>query len=268
MNSRMPARARLAKDEITVFRQLAELIDLRDRCVVEIGGCMSAPVVAEAGVRRWWACDPRFPAGESDPVVSLGAKAEKIPLPDQVADLVFSCNALQHVTSVASVFAEAARLLKPGGIFYANFGPVWSAPDGAHIENVAFRNGVLNFWDGALIPAWSHLLVDSRDEFRRLLERLHAPDLARVLSDYVFGSDWINRTFADEFRECAAAQNFHIAFFEGCADFDYRFAAPAGVAELAERARPERMLKEIRKRRHGRIHDVTSRDIEFVLVRQ
>jgi SAM-dependent methyltransferase len=39
-----------------------------------------------------------------------------IPLPDQSVDVIFSSNVLEHVEDLHAVFAEFARILKPGGI--------------------------------------------------------------------------------------------------------------------------------------------------------
>lgn len=264
----VPLRARLAKDQATVFAQFAELIDLNGKDVLEIGGCIPESLISRVEAGRWWACDPRIPASRGDLLISLGGYAESIPLESKSIDAIFSCNAMQHVQSVPAVFGEAARLLKPGGVFYANFGPVWSAPDGAHLENVAFDGKVLNFWDGPLFPAWSHLLADDQEEFADLLRQRYPRDFARTLSEFVFGSHWINRTFADEYRECAETRAFELAFFGGCDEFDYTFDPPEISHSVTERARPERILREIRKRRHDRIVDYKTRDIEFLLVRR
>lgn len=45
------------------------------------------------------------------------ASAEEIPYPDSSFDLVFSDNVLEHLAEPGVVFAEIARVLKPGGLF-------------------------------------------------------------------------------------------------------------------------------------------------------
>jgi SAM-dependent methyltransferase len=45
------------------------------------------------------------------------ADGARIPYPDQVFDLVFADNVLEHLTNPIEVFSEAHRVLKPGGLF-------------------------------------------------------------------------------------------------------------------------------------------------------
>ena len=42
---------------------------------------------------------------------------EKVPFPDNSADIVFCCDVLEHVCSLPKVIAEIHRVLKPGGLF-------------------------------------------------------------------------------------------------------------------------------------------------------
>lgn len=44
--------------------------------------------------------------------------ASAIPEPDGTFDFVFSNSVLEHIPELAPVFAEVARVLKPGGVFY------------------------------------------------------------------------------------------------------------------------------------------------------
>ena len=50
-------------------------------------------------------------------MVYLAASAEKIPLPSQYVDVVFSMNSLDHVDSFPAACAEIRRVLKIGGFF-------------------------------------------------------------------------------------------------------------------------------------------------------
>lgn len=48
----------------------------------------------------------------------LPGVGESLPIPDQSVDLVVATSVLEHVTEPAEVFAEAHRVLRPGGGFY------------------------------------------------------------------------------------------------------------------------------------------------------
>jgi malonyl-CoA O-methyltransferase len=70
----------------------------------------------------------------------LCAEAEAVPLPDASVDLVFSNLLLPWCEDIDAVFAEAARILKPRGLFtFTTLGPdtlvelraAWRAADGA-----------------------------------------------------------------------------------------------------------------------------------------
>ena len=65
--------------------------------------------------------DPR----ETEAAAALGlytavhtGPGSSIPEPDASFDFVFSNSVLEHIPDLAPVFAEVARILKPGGIFY------------------------------------------------------------------------------------------------------------------------------------------------------
>jgi 2-polyprenyl-6-hydroxyphenyl methylase / 3-demethylubiquinone-9 3-methyltransferase len=45
------------------------------------------------------------------------ASGESLPYPDDTFDLVYCCDVLEHVDDVDRTIAEAARVLKPGGIY-------------------------------------------------------------------------------------------------------------------------------------------------------
>ena len=46
------------------------------------------------------------------------ADGESLPFPDSSFDLVYCCDVLEHVSDVARVVAESARVLRPGGLYF------------------------------------------------------------------------------------------------------------------------------------------------------
>jgi ubiquinone/menaquinone biosynthesis C-methylase UbiE len=51
---------------------------------------------------------------------------------DSSFDLVFSFDAFEHFNDPDRVFAEAIRVLRPGGYLYCSFGPLYFSPFGLH----------------------------------------------------------------------------------------------------------------------------------------
>jgi SAM-dependent methyltransferase len=64
-------------------------------------------------------------------------------------DIVGSDAVLEHLTNVPAAAAEAYRVLKPGGTFYAAFGPLWHCWGGDHFSG----------WDAAS-NGYNHIVLD------------------------------------------------------------------------------------------------------------
>jgi SAM-dependent methyltransferase len=62
---------------------------------------------------------------------SLGFRSESF-------DLVYSQGVLPHVTDLATFLDDAARVLRPGGVFYAFCCPLWWTYGGSHVHELGF----------------------------------------------------------------------------------------------------------------------------------
>jgi SAM-dependent methyltransferase len=261
---------RLATDQLAVFDWFRQLVRLEEAVIVEVGGRLPDDTVANTGVRRWWSIDPRNASATSDEsavVRTVRGHASKVPLADGDADHVFSCNAFQHISDVAATFAELARVLRPGGLFYANFGPVWSAPDGSHIEGLFWEGHQYNFWTETLLPAWSHLLLGEA-QLAELLTPLHGRRFGKHIAKYVYRSKWINRMLLADYLRVIRASAFDIVYIRGTAEFGYSYNPPVVRHPLAIRLRPERVTDALCAR-FGMCRSTASiRDVEWLLRRR
>jgi len=233
-----PEAGALALDEREVLARFAQRVPLRGSVVVEVGGCMPADAVRAAGVARWLAVDPvNDPATARPPVAAVGGCASTIPLEDSSADAAFSCNAFQHVGPLEDVLDELHRVLRPGGRVYASFGPVWSAPDGSHVENLVVGGQRYDFWTSSLLPAWAHLVL-APDELEEMVRDRHGPQLATALAAWVSESEWINRLPLHRLLEIVDARELELEAVRGCREFGYDFAPPDIQSPWSERLAP------------------------------
>ncbi|MDX2176572.1 MAG: methyltransferase domain-containing protein [Candidatus Sumerlaeia bacterium] len=76
--------------------------------------------------------------------------ADRLPVRDGCADLVYSVNCLEHIVPLAASMGEAARALRIGGRFFATSEPLYYAPFGHHL--------------GDVFPLpWGHLLWEAEE---------------------------------------------------------------------------------------------------------
>jgi len=114
--------------------------------VLELGGNLNEDIVRECGVVEWVSVDPMKEDYISKDRVY---KCYKMPLLDFKLleghfDCVYSSNALEHVNNLRQCLMYIYNSLKPSGGFFAHFGPIWSAPDGHHLENVKLKDGTID----------------------------------------------------------------------------------------------------------------------------
>lgn len=258
----LPPVGRLASDEVAAFDRFRQLFDLRDAVVVEIGGALPAAWVKDANVQAWHAVDPRDMGdrGETPPVVRHRVPILDFTLTGTACDLFFSSNAFQHVHGFREVLDHLASMAQPGAWLYANFGPIWSAPDGSHIEDLVFEGKTHQFWDGPLHPPWAHL-VSSEEELAEQLTPRHGQPFARAIAEYIHRSTWINRQFLWEYQAAIADSPWEMAAFHGCADFGYAAYPPGWLEEESTRRRLEFLMH-----RHGQpAESFLARDLEVIL---
>ncbi|WP_216215533.1 class I SAM-dependent methyltransferase [Amycolatopsis aidingensis] len=255
----------LALSEDAVFADFANRVELSGAVVAEIGGSVAAETTEQHGVACWHAVDPNRPAytAESGRYRVLRARAEELPLPDASVDAVFSSNAFQFL-DVASTLAQARRVLRPGGLLYAHFGPIWSAIDGHQLEYVRYQGRDLVFWRDTLLPPWAHLAYE-RDELAELLADALPAELAELLLWHVHDSDTVNRLFFEDYVSAALDSGLRWVEVTASAQLDYLISAPFDPSALREVTEEELTAQWTRRR--GRPTQVGIRDVLMVLQR-
>lgn len=222
-----PIEGGIADSEQGVFEWFTAGAAVQGRRVLEIGGCLPREIAQRAGPAAWISVDPRnVDHGEDPDFRSIKGVAQLLPLPDATIDFIFSSNAFHHISALDSALYEMRRVLRPGGRVFANFGPIWSAPDGSHVEGVTFNGRRYDFWEQRLIPDWYHLVYSCRELHDILATELDV-GLARALSEYVYLGNWINRLELDDYERLFQQSGLDVETFEGTATVDYDASVPA-----------------------------------------
>ncbi|GAA3372886.1 hypothetical protein GCM10020367_30630 [Streptomyces sannanensis] len=254
----------LAISEEFVFADFASRMKLSGAVIAEIGGSFPVSMLEEHGVARWYSIDPNREAETSESGIRqvLTARAEEIPLPDASVDAVFSCNAFQFI-NVPEALGETHRVLKPGGLLYAHFGPIWSAADGHQLEYVRHGDRDLAFWRDTLLPPWAHLSYTPA-ELRALLRSGLPEDLADLLVWHVHESDTINRMFFEDYVAAALDSGLRWGTVTASDYLDYEIVPPRfDPAILREVTRAD--VSAAVSERRGRPTQIGPRDVLMIL---
>lgn len=254
----------LPLNENLVVEELIERTRLRNSTVVvEIGGTAGASWSERIGVASWHSVDPRNVQGKTEAMTTWRAYGEAIPLPDNSADVVFSCNAFQFVDFPA-VLDEAYRVLRPGGIVYAHFGPIWSGPDGHQLEYVSYQGRELQFWRDTLLPPYAHLRFTASELRLILLTALPEP-LVDKLVWHIHVSHTVNRLFAEDYLDYIRATRFAVCEFVTSRHLDYSIDTPPYKHPLLDAATDLCELGQRTRCRMHASHNLGARDIRLLV---
>jgi FkbM family methyltransferase len=125
---------------------------------------------------------------------------------DDLFDAVVSFNALEHIPDPVRALEEMLRVVRPGGLIYVAFDPVWTCDSGSHFAH-------------RVPEPWAHLLLDDDayserilaaggdavevDEYRHAMNRkrlaVHraAFDALRERADFLVEWEWSGTTHPD-----------------------------------------------------------------------
>lgn len=188
-----------------VFQDFIARFNIDDKSVLEVGGVLQPDLIKNQNV-NWISVDPLYTPTQDYNLIT-SQKLSKINhvkrsindcnFQENEFDFIFSCNAFQHISDLKGAFNNFFKWLKKGGVLYSHFGPIWSAPDGAHIEGMKYNGKFYNFWEFKLIPSWSHLYFDYK-KMLVFLNKHYDMGFSTHIANHVFHSKWINRlSFSD-----------------------------------------------------------------------
>ena len=147
---------------------------------------------------------PNFPAVRPNEDISSKVQLMRtdgltIPLADESIDGVFTVATVEHVLDLNLFYSEIQRVLKPGGVLFASFEPIWSSGLGHHTYAVLGEKEA-RYWKPGRnpVPDFAHLLWTA-DEMRSFL--LQGPcdnALVEPIVEWIYEGDGVNRVFLEE----------------------------------------------------------------------
>lgn len=223
--------------QIPYVFQAEELVGLRDKRVLEVGGSLpEGLVIGELGAAQWvgieevgyWdehpsdtplahPLDARRPQltsiTDADRLgrheVLLGA-VEDLPLAlCERFDVIFSIATFEHILKLPLALDRMFAALRPGGKLFTMFSPIWSAPNGHHLPAMVDRAGKRFTLNDSPIPPWGHLLLRPPQLFQYLLRHTDYETAGRMVY-FVYHSPRLNRLFTEDFAAYIEATPFTI----------------------------------------------------------
>lgn len=209
----------VAYSEEYVFCSFKEKFNLKGKRVLEIGGSLPYETVVLSGVEEWYSVDPRNEDCEKNFYKTVKGKGSLINKQENHFDYVFSSNSFEHIEDLKETLDEAYRVLKKGGILYSHFGPIWSAPDGHHLD-VIVSSEDLGFWNVKVLEDYSHLTY-GREKLSEALSEQFSSAETDVIIEAVYNSSWLNRLSFEDYVEIFNNSNLSLVHLETSEKIDY-----------------------------------------------
>jgi SAM-dependent methyltransferase len=126
-------------------------------------------------------------------------------------DRIFSIACFEHVHKFAYALEKMYRALKPGGILFTMFSPIWSSYNGHHLPEMYDENiGKINF-SNSPIPPWGHLLLtpSEMDIFLKENSKISPKTRAEMIYQ-VYQCPHINRLMTEDYINYCEQSSFQI----------------------------------------------------------
>lgn len=185
-----------AQGLVETFRLLERFIPLRERRVYEIGCdrqftsatemmAMGASSVVCTNVTQI----NTAPIDANPNISFLQIDAGRSPFRPEEFDVVYGRAILEHIHDPAAIVAEIQRVLKPGGMFYLDGGPMWTCRHGHHVwVNSPSGRGYI-FPNHDTFEPWEHLMYPPPEIRKRLIDRGIPTSDADLIIEHVYNSD-------------------------------------------------------------------------------
>ena len=189
-------------------------IGLRGQRVLEVGGCSPPALIRDLQPRVWTAVNLN-----PDDVTRFNEQARELALagcsahlqdvaalePDASYDRVYSINSFEHISNLTGAFEKMYQALRPGGLLFTLFGPIWSSDVGHHLS-LATDKGTIHFGDGVLEP-WEHL-TSTPQAIGAKLQARYGKSVADRAVEFIYTYPDLNRVYEHQYLEVLANSGF------------------------------------------------------------
>ena len=190
------------------------------KTVLEIGSDLSGAVAREMkskGVKTIIGINPLmdFIQGRDEPpstpyVHFLRSDARWLQFEDKSISSIFSVATFEHINNLELAIDEFFRVLRPGGVLYTDFGPIWSCSVGHHVFAKVGDEEARHWKPGKNpVPNFGHLLLPA-DELRVQLKGKVSEALLDAIIAWIYEKDEINRLFYEDYIRIFEQSDFQI----------------------------------------------------------
>lgn len=198
------------------LKDFAALASVRDKRVLEIGSDLEMRVL-----KRLVAMGPREVIGVNMLAPAEGRQlggakllrgdAHRLPFDAGSFDYIFSVATFEHIADLALALSEMHRVLAPGGMLFANIGPIWSSGTGHHLDVTVDGERILFSQPKSHpLPDFCHLLM-GREGLREALKDRVGPKWIEPMVSWVYDSPDINRLFYRDYVRAFDESAFRLA---------------------------------------------------------
>jgi len=220
----------LSPHQGSFFREFMRVYDIRGKDILELGGAMPRKLVLDFCQANSWTCVQseeygKYRSDNQQPSQSDSSAGYRFYFTQaeefceehkQKYDAVFSIAAFEHFLHLPKVFRLLPNLLKPEGVLFSIFAPIWSGPYGQHFthilpERFKASNSEFTGTQQLFDTPWDHLLLSPSQYLIRYTEKFDR-EFAELLTYETYQSPQINRFILNDYKQVALAANFKSKF--------------------------------------------------------
>lgn len=256
LNSRLNSQIQFFEDfksrtqlvyQINYMMHFLEHYDIEGKDVLEVGGALPKEFVIDFLGCKSWTCTESSQYDEalnmeanqhhktssaqhSDSYVVHVKNIEDFePVFDERFDCIFSVACFEHIGRLPEALETMYRVLKPGGVLFSLYAPIWSCATGHHLEHISIPDRFAGVQQ--ILEPWEHLLKNRSSLYRDLISKFDKSFADRVVYE-VFNNPFINRYHSEDYFELIGASKFIVDELSP----QWMLPVPSDTQEKLERA--------------------------------